>query len=94
MRVKSFKLYNHTIKISYIKRLKGLLGDCCTNTMKITVSTHDKGSALPTSAIEHNRWHEQVHLMFKLIGRDDLYEDEALVDGMAGMLAQYEGSKK
>ena len=91
MRVKSFRLYNHIIRISYVNKIRGkLLGDCDVNTMKIQVAT----SNLPDSAIEHNRWHEQVHLMFKLIGKDDLYDDEALVDSMAGMLAQYEASKK
>lgn len=91
MRVKSFRLYNHIIRISYVKKIRGkLLGDCDVNTMRLSVAT----DTLPDSAIEHNRWHEQVHMMFKLIGRDELYDDEALVDSMAGMLAQYEASKK
>lgn len=91
MRIKSFQVYNHTVKISYVKKIRGkLLGNCDVNTMKLSVATE----GIPESAIEQCRWHEQVHLMFKLLGRDELYEDEALVDGMAGMLAQYEQTKK
>jgi hypothetical protein len=91
MRIKSFQVYNHTVKISYVKKIKGnLLGNCDVNCLKLKIATKE----IPESGIEHCRWHEQVHLMFKLLGRDELYEDEALVDGMAGMLAQYEQTKR
>lgn len=95
MRVKSFCLYNHKVKVSYVKAIRGrLLGNCDVNLMKLSVATTENKQAIPDSSIEHTRWHEQVHLMFKMLGRDELYQDEALVDGLAGMLAQYEGSKK
>lgn len=95
MRVKSFNLYNHKVKISYVKKIRGdLLGDCDTNKMKLSVCSERNNEKLPDSAIEHNRWHEQVHLMLGLLNRIDLYEDETLVDGLAGMLAQYESTKK
>jgi hypothetical protein len=98
--VKSFKILSHTIKVSYLKRVfcpeKGeLMGDCDPDTLRLKVRNMGvDGDAVPPSAIEHNRWHEQVHLMFKFAGRDELYEDEILVDTIAGYLAQYESSKK
>lgn len=95
VKVKSFCLYNHKVKVSYVKKIRGgLLGDCEPSTMKLKAVTHHKNEKLSDSAVEHNRWHEQVHLMLYFIGRLDLYEDEAFVDSLAGMLAQYEASKE
>jgi hypothetical protein len=100
MRVRSFQLLNHTIKITYPRSIlhegERILGDCLPDTGKLKVATiaPADGGQIPSSNIEHNRWHEQVHLMFKLAGRDDLYEDEILVDTLAGYLAQYEATAK
>ena len=100
-RVRTYKQLNHTIKVSYRKRVldadgEALMGECDPDTGKLHVATIAPTSGLPVpeEIIEHSRWHEQVHYMFKLLGRDELYEDEALVDSMAGLLAQYESTLK
>jgi hypothetical protein len=90
-RVRSFRLLNHIIRIRYPRSItcpdKGpLRGDCLPDECLLKVSTSD----IPDSTIEHTRWHEQVHLMLYMAGREDLYEDEVLVDTLAGYLAQYE----
>lgn len=94
MRIKSFDLYNHKVKVIYQKKIRGkLLGNCDPNTHKIWVATHSiDGTPLPDSAIDHNLKHEIVHYWFKMLGRDDLYLDEILVDGLAGMICQYEAT--
>lgn len=71
-----------------------LNGDCQPDSCLMKVSTTADGKKAPDSTIEHTRWHEQVHLMLRLAGRMDLYEDEILVDTLAGFLAQYEATAK
>lgn len=99
MRVISFKILNHTIKIRYPRRIKDpekgeLCGDCLPDSCALAVASTPYGNDTPDSTLEHTRWHEQVHLMFHFAGRSDLYEDEALVDTLAGYLAQYEATVK
>jgi hypothetical protein len=98
-KVRSFQILNHLIKIRYQKLVhdseKGdLCGDCLPDDCLLKVSTSPGGTPAPDSTIEHSRWHEQVHLMFHFAGRTDLYEDEGLVDALAGYLAQYEATVK
>ena len=70
------------------------MGDCLPDQCQLSVATCTDQGMVPESQIEHSRWHEQVHLMFYMAGRMDLYEDETLVDTLAGYLAQYEASVK
>jgi hypothetical protein len=72
------------------------MGDCDPDMALIKVSKTDVNSrrAVPPEILEHSRWHEQVHYMLRLMGRMDLYEDEDFVDTLAGLLAQYEATKK
>ena len=92
--VKSFMCLGHKVKIRYVKKLRGgLLGDCDPDKHLLKVVTH-KTEKLPDSTIEHSRLHEQVHYWLKLLGREELYKDEGFVDGMAGLLAQYEATKE
>lgn len=98
-KVRSFRILNHLFKVRYPRHIedpdKGpLRGDCLPDSCLLKVSTSADGTIAPDSTIEHSRWHEQVHLMFHLAGRVDLYEDEALVDKVAGFLAQYEATVK
>jgi hypothetical protein len=101
MKVRSFKQLNHLVKVTYRKKItcpeKGaLMGDCDPDMGKIQVSliAPASGQYAPPEILEHNRWHEQVHYMFQLLNRGDLYEDETLVDNLAGLLAQYEATAK
>lgn len=98
-KVRSFQILNHTIKIRYPRTIndpeKGnLCGDCLPDDCALKVATAPSGTTAPDSSIEHTRWHEQVHLMFHFAGRPDLYENEQLVDALAGYLAQYEATAK
>jgi hypothetical protein len=99
--VRSFKLQNHTIRISYRKQVlsddgESLMGDCEPDLNKLSVAKiqPSTGIILDPSKIEHSRWHEQVHLYLYALGRMDLYEDESFVDSLAGYLAQYESTRK
>ena len=54
------------------------------------MATHDpiSGEKIPEALIQHNLSHEIAHYMLYLAGRMDLYEDEALVDLLGGMISQ------
>jgi hypothetical protein len=94
MRIKSFELFNHVVTVKYVKKIRGrLLGDCDYNTFILRIATHENGEKLKDSVLEHNRWHEQIHLSLNMMGRKDLSEDEDFVDTLAGLLAHYEKSK-
>jgi hypothetical protein len=95
MRIKSFRAMGHLVRVKYNKSIKGgLLGDCDPNKHLLKVSTNHKKEVLPESTIEHSRLHEQVHYWLKLMGREELYKDEGFVDGLAGLIHQYEESKE
>jgi hypothetical protein len=95
MRIKSFNCLGHKVKIKYVKRLPGgFLGDCEPDRHLIKVVTHKNGKPLPDSTVQHSRHHEQAHYFMKLLGRDDLYEDEAFIDSLGAMMHQYEESKE
>lgn len=95
-RLHRLNLHTHKIRITYTKRRilnddgEALLGDAQPNIARITMATIDpeSGQKIPEELIRHNLGHEIAHYMFKLCGRDDLYEDETLVDLIGGMIAQ------
>ena len=49
---------------------------------------------LPNSVEHHTFCHELVHFLLHYAGRDDLADDEVLVDTLGGLLAQYEATKR
>lgn len=49
---------------------------------------------LPNSVEHHTFCHELVHFLLHYAGRDDLADDETLVDTLGGLLAQYEATKR
>lgn len=96
MRIRKLQLHTHKIKVTYRKRVldpetsEPLMGLAEPNLSRIAVATHcpNTGEPLPEGNIRHNLYHEVAHYMFYLSGRIDLYEDEALVDLVGGMIAQ------
>jgi hypothetical protein len=101
MRVKSFKLLGHRIKVFYVKRIfapdgTSPYGICYVERNRIEVSTHSPsdGQALPEDFIHHTFCHELSHILMALMSKNDLYADEVFIDGLGGLLAQYESTKK
>lgn len=95
-RLRSFKLYNQTVRVKYKKKVLDvngtpILGDCDTTSCLIVVSTHspETGTPLDEEALFHSVCHEMGHYFVLLSGRPDLYKDEKFVDWFGGLLAQF-----
>lgn len=65
-----------------------ILGLCDTEDTRIILGKHKQ-----REAFEHTYFHELTHGLFEAVGRQDLSEDEALVDAIGGALHQYEKTK-
>lgn len=89
----SFELLNHTIEVGYSPALDyaGEYGSAHYAQNTICLGVDEKIS--PT-VVHHTFCHELVHFLFHYAGRDDLAEDEILVDTIGGLLAQYEATKR
>ncbi len=101
MRIKTFKLLGHKIKVSYVKRI--MLPDGSTpygvyysEQNKIVVATHspNNNEPLPEEFIRHTFFHELSHAMMLLMNRHELYQDECFVDNLGGLLAQFYDTHK
>ena len=92
MRTKSFQLLNHTIIVKDypIAPDADVYGIADYKDNEIRLYT----DGVNPSVIDHTFHHELVHFLFHYAGRDDLAEDETLVDTIGGLLAQYEQTKQ
>ena len=82
----NFSALGHTISVLEVANLSGTgsYGDWDQNLNEIRLFT--KGVC--DSVIVHSYYHELVHCLLCLAGRQDLSGDEALVDVLGGLLAQ------
>jgi len=101
MRVKSFNLLGHLIKVSYVKRINAPDGShpygiCYVEQNKIEVATHSpsNGEKLPEDFLNHTFYHELSHMLMALMNKSDLFADETFIDNLGGLLAQYQTTKK
>lgn len=58
---------------------------------EIRLYTQEAGDG---TLLDHSFYHELVHFLLHYAGRDDLSNDEQLVDVVGGLLAQYEATKR
>jgi predicted SprT family Zn-dependent metalloprotease len=56
---------------------------------RIYVATSFQGKAIAEEVIEHTFFHEVSHFMMYLMNRQDLNQDEAFVDVLGGLMAQF-----
>lgn len=101
MKIKQFKLLGHNFKVYYMKRIH--LPDGTTpygayfpDLNKIAIATHSptNGEVLPQEFIDHTFYHELSHAMMFLMSKQDLFQDEAFIDQLGGLLAQFNATKK
>ena len=85
---KEFNLYNHTIKVRC--NPSPLPIDRHGDADYSTLYTHDACAEV----VAHTFYHELTHFLLHYAGRDDLSEDETLVDTIGGLLAQYDQTKR
>ena len=89
---KQFQLLGHTIKV---KENPALISDdkygvALYPNNEIHLFTGELGD----SVVNHTFYHELVHFLFYYAGRQDLADDEVLVDVLGGLLAQFETTKR
>ena len=101
MRVKSFSLMGHLIKVFHVKRITAPDGShpygiCYVEQNKIEIATHSpsNGERLPDDFLNHTFHHELGHMLMALMSRHDLFADETFIDQLGGLLAQYDSTKK
>ena len=100
MRIKSFKLGGHTIKVKYVKTVRDhetgaeIFGNCNPMTNEIHIATYLNGTKLAEDVIKHSLAHERVHYMLMLMNLSDLNSNEPFVDMMGMFLHQYDETKK
>lgn len=93
---KSFTMGGQTVKV-YVKKdinSEGDVGLCKFLHNEIYVQTHDKGKPMAKEKIEQTFWHEYAHYLLHQCRKDDLSENEELVDLMGEMLYQSIGKKR
>lgn len=96
---KSFKIFAHTIKIKKVKSLKDenkedLLGEADLINNIIKLVDNEKSFPMENSQKEQVFFHEFAHIMFDSIGRNDLSQDETLVDLVGNSIHQFLKSAK
>lgn len=100
MRVKSFKLGGHTIKVKYKKTVRchetgaEIFGNCNPMTNEIHIATHLNGHKLAEDILHHSLAHERTHYMMVLLNLPELNSDEKFVDMVGMFLHQYDKTKK
>jgi hypothetical protein len=91
---KSFKIFGHTVKVKRVKSLKDedgkvTLGESDIYKNEIRLLDNDTKFELTQSQKEQTFYHELVHMILDSVGREDLSEDESLVDLISGALHQF-----
>jgi hypothetical protein len=100
MRIKSFKLGGHTIKVKYVRTVRDhetgaeIFGNCNPMTNEFHIATHMNGTKLAEDVIRHSLAHERVHYMLILLNLPDLNSNEPFVDMMGMFLHQYDETKR
>jgi hypothetical protein len=100
MRVTSFKLGGHTIKVRYLDKVHDpednseILGLCNPMINEIFIATSIKNTKLSEDVIRHSLQHELVHFILKLMNQGDLDSNETFVDMFGMFLHQFEETKK
>jgi hypothetical protein len=86
---RSFQLYGRTIKVE----TRAIDGEACAqweaSRDMITIDPN-----YPPDIRQQAFYHEFLHAAFDSLGRDDLSQDEKVVDGLAGMIHQMLKSAK
>jgi len=94
---KEFKLFGQTIKVKFIDKLvdeEDSTGQARYRGGKILIQKNNNGVYRNKEQIEQTFLHELVHYILQKMGKRDLQNDEEFVDVFAGLLHQYETTKK
>jgi hypothetical protein len=99
LRVYSFKLGGHKIKVKYLDIVRDpdngeqLLGLCNPMTNEILIATSMKNYRLSEEVIRHSLHHEIVHFICKLMNQPELDSNETFVDMFGMFLHQFQETK-
>jgi len=94
--IKSFKLAGRTFTVETVDALHSdALGRAISDLNKILIYTKwQSGDPVPESTQEQTLLHEVLHCIFEVLGRDDLSQDETLVQSVSLLLHQYRETAK
>ena len=100
MRVKSFKLGGHTIKVKYLKTVRDpdsgaeIFGLCNPMTNEIHIALSVNKHLLSEDVIKHSAAHERAHYMMILMNEGELNKNEQFIDMLGMFMHQYDETKK
>jgi hypothetical protein len=95
MRIKSFRLGGHRIKVKYVKSVfdpgsgQEIFGRANFATNVIEVATRLNGQPLAEDVVIHTLYHEAAHFILHLLGEHELNGNEKLVDGIGLFMQQF-----
>ena len=100
MRIKSFKLGGHSIKVKYNKTVRDpetgqeIFGLCNPMTNEIHIATQLNKNVLNEDIIRHSLKHELCHYILILLNEAELNQNEKFVDMFGMFLHQFDETKK
>ena len=100
MRIKSFKLGGHSIKVKYSKTVRDpetgseIFGLCNPMTNEIHIATSINKTVLNEDILRHSLKHEIVHYILILLNESELNSNEKFVDMFGMFLHQFDETKK
>ena len=91
---KRFNLAGKQYTVKLVKYDTDNLGLARSAVGEIEVQTHWLGREIPEEMQVQTAYHEVVHCILEDIGRNDLSNDETLVQTLSALMYQFEQSKK
>lgn len=99
MRIKSFQLGGHTVKIKYVKAIqdtdgRNLFGTANPKTNTIHIATIMDDEPIAEDVIIHSIYHELAHFMMIIMYEHKLNANEKFIDNLGMHLHQFMKTKK
>jgi hypothetical protein len=99
MRIKSFELGGHKIKIKYVKSIqdtdgRNLFGTANPKTNTIHIATFIQEEPLSEDVIHHSVYHELAHFFMMIMYEHKLNSNEKFIDNLGLLLHQFMKTKK
>lgn len=91
MILKSFNILGNLIKVKLVRTLykKDAFGMWFNRKNEIHIQTNTKEFSMSKDVVNATFCHEVMHVMFEAVGRQDLSDNEQLVESMGQVLHQF-----
>jgi hypothetical protein len=91
----------HKIKVQYVKKIiapdgSNPYGICYVerNLIQVCTKSPSTNHDLPEEFVNHTFYHELSHFLMALMSKNELFQDETFIDGLGGLLAQFNQTKR